>query len=98
MRANELIESEILKMVYKSINNQAPIYPMEMFARLSDSCKRERRNTKTDLDILHCKLTSGQRCFSHKSAKLWSGLSIEIKSSKNYEIFKNHIFNIKVKS
>ena len=49
---NELIESETLKMVYKSVNNQAPIYLTEMFFRLSDACKRELRNTKTDLSFL----------------------------------------------
>ena len=48
---NELIESETLKMVYKSVNNQAPIYLTEMFVRLSDACKRELRNTKTDLAV-----------------------------------------------
>ena len=36
---NELMESEILEMVYMSINNQASIYLMEMFVRLPDSCK-----------------------------------------------------------
>ena len=29
---NELIESETLKMVHKSVNNQAPIYLTEMFS------------------------------------------------------------------
>ena len=32
---NELIESEILKIVYKSVSNQAPSYLTEMFVRLS---------------------------------------------------------------
>ena len=67
---NELIESETLKMVCKSISNQALIYLIEMFFRLSDSCRRGLRNTKTDLAIPHCKSTFGQRCFSHKDAKL----------------------------
>ena len=85
-------------MTYKSINNQAPIYLTKMFVRLSDSCKRKLRNTKTDLVISDCKSMFGQRCFSHKGVKLWNDFSIEIKSSKNYEIFKNHILNVKVKS
>ena len=48
---NELIESETLKIVYKSLNDQAPIYLTEMFVRLSETCKRELCNTKTDLAI-----------------------------------------------
>ena len=60
---NELIESENLKMVYKSVNNQAPIYLTEMFVRLSDACKRELRNTKTDLVVPRRKSAFGQKCF-----------------------------------
>ena len=41
---NELIESETLKMVYKSVNDQAPTYLAEMFVRVSDSSKRVLRN------------------------------------------------------
>ena len=92
---NELIESETLKMVFKSVNNQALTYLTEIFVRLSDSCKRELRNTKTDLAVPHSKTTFGQNCFSHKGAKLWNNLSFEVKSSINYGIFKNHICNVK---
>ena len=90
---NELIESETLKMVYKSVNNQAPIYLTEMFVRLSDACKRELRNTKTDLAVPRRKSAFGQKCFSYKGAKLWNDLSVEVKSSKSYEIFKKRINN-----
>ena len=79
------------KMVYKSVNNQALIYLTEMFLRLSDSCKRELHNTKTDLVVLHRKSVFGQKCFSYKGAKLWNNLSVEVKSSKSYEIFKKGI-------
>ena len=60
----ELIESETLKMVYKSISNQVSIYLTEMFVRSPESCKRERRNTKTDLAIPHYKSTFGQMLLS----------------------------------
>ena len=80
-------------MVYKSVNDQAPIYLTEMFARLSDTCKRELRNTKTDLTVPRRKSAFGQKCFSYEGAKLWNDLSIEVKSSKSYEIFKKRINN-----
>ena len=90
---NELIESETLKKVYKSVNNQAPIYLTEMFVRLSDACKGELRNTKTDFAVPRRKSAFGQKCFSYKCAKLWNDLSVEVKSSKSYEIFKKRINN-----
>ena len=80
---NELIESETLKMVYKSINNQAPIYLTEMFVRLSDA----------RMAVPQRKVAFGQKCFSYKGAKLWNDLSVEVKSSKSYEIFKTRINN-----
>ena len=69
------------------------IYLTEMFARLSDTCKRELRNTKTDLTVPRRKSAFGQKCFLYKGAKLWNDLSIEVKSSKSYEIFKKRINN-----
>ena len=56
----ELIESETLKMVYKSMSNQVSNCLTEMFVRSPKSCKRERRNTKTDLAIPHYKSIFGQ--------------------------------------
>ena len=77
----------------ESVNNQAPIYLTEMFVRLSDACKRELRNTNTDLAVPHRKSAFRQKCFSYKGAKLWNNLSVEVKSSKSYEIFKKRINN-----
>ena len=74
-------------------NSQAPIYLTEMFARLPDTCKRELRNTKTDLTVPCRKSAFGQKSFSYKGAKLWNDLSVEVKSSKSYEIFKKRINN-----
>ena len=46
---NELIDSETLTMVHKSINNQAPICLTEMLAMLSASWTRELRNIKAEV-------------------------------------------------
>ena len=75
---NELIESETLKMVYKSITDQAPAYLAAMFIKLSDSSKRELCNTKTYLAVPRCKSAFGQKCFSYKGAKLWNDLSTKV--------------------
>ena len=80
-------------MVYKAENKQAPIYLTEMFARLSDACKRKHPNTKTDLAVPRRKSAFGQKCLPYKGAKLWNDLSVEVKSLKCYEIFKKRIKN-----
>ena len=65
---NALIESETLKMVFKSVNNQASTYFAAMFDKLSDSGKREIRNTKRDLAVPRCKSAFGQKCLLYKGA------------------------------
>ena len=84
--------------LYKAVNKQAPIYLTEMFARLSDVCKRELRNTKTDLAVPRLKSAFGEKCFSYKDAKLWNDLSVEAKTSKSYEMFKKRINNANTES
>ena len=46
-------------MVYQSINDLAPTYLTEMFSRLSDTCKRELRNTRSDLELPMRKSVNG---------------------------------------
>ena len=86
----------MIKDGWKAVNNQAPIYLTEMFARLSDACKGELRNTKTDLAIPLRNSAFGQKCFSYEGAKLWTDLSVEAKSSKSYKIFKKRINNASI--
>ena len=86
---NKLIELGTLKMVYKSVNDQAPTYLAAMFVKLSDSSKRELRNTKTDLAVPRCKSAFGQKCFSYKGAKLWNDLSTKVKHPKRTKYSKN---------
>ena len=57
-------------MVYKSINDLAPMYLTGMFSRLSDTSKRELSNTRSDLEIPMQKSANGQKCFSYKDAKM----------------------------
>ena len=87
----ELIESETLQMVYRSVNEHAPAYPAEMFVKLSDSGTRELRNTRTDLVIPRCKSAFGQKCVSYKGTKLWNDLSTKVNASNTYEVFKKNV-------
>ena len=78
---NEVIDCETLQMVYKLADDQASTYFTEIFARLSDSSKRELHNTETDLALPHRKWTVGQKRFSQKGSKVWNDLCTDVKSS-----------------
>ena len=90
---SEIIQMETLSMVCKSINDLAPTYLTEMFSRLSDTHKRELRNTRSDLEIPMRKSAYGQKCFSYKGAKMWNCLSLESKLSPTLKTFKKSIAN-----
>lgn len=77
-----------LCMAYKAINGLAPDYLKERFRRLSDKCKRELHNTKTDLEIPLYKSALGQKCFSNQDATVWNHLSLHTKLSPILKGFK----------
>ena len=45
-------------MVYRSLNNEVPIYPTSLLRRLSQNTTKELRNTKTDLKLPLLKTSS----------------------------------------
>ena len=57
----ELIETETVKMVYRSINHEAPEYLTGLFQRLSENCAKQLRNTSTDLCVPFLKTPCGQK-------------------------------------
>ena len=77
-------------MVYKSVNDQAPIYLIEMFVRLSDACKRELRNTKTDLAVPRRKSAFSQKCFHIRMLNY--GAIFQLKS--NHQILMKYSKNV----
>ena len=80
----KLIETETVKMVYGSINHQAPEYLTGLFQRLSETCARQLCNTSTDLYVPLLKTTCGQKCFSYRGAKLWNDLRRESKMANTF--------------
>ncbi len=87
----ELIHIESKTMVFKSLNELAPQYMESLFERNWQFSSRSLRNTETDLRIPKKISTNGQRCFSFRGAKLWNGLSAELKKSPSLNIFKKTI-------
>ena len=92
---NDLIETETLKMVYRSINHEAPEYLTGLFQRLSETSARQLRNTSTDLDVPFLRTACGQKGFSYRGAKLWNDLTRERKMANTFTQFKSSLKNDK---
>ena len=84
----ELIETETARMVYRSINKEAPNYLTTLFERLSDNSVKQLRNTYTDLKLPLLKTSIGQRCFSYRGARLWNKLGAVVKTAQTLHQFK----------
>ena len=95
LTVNDLIETETLKMVYRSINHEAPEYLTGLFQRLSETSARQLRNTSTDLDVPFLRTACGQKCFSYRGAKLWNDLTRERKMANTFTQFKSSLKNDK---
>ena len=91
---NDLIETETLKMVFKSKNQLAPEYLNSMFVKVSEFRNRQLRDSDTDLYVPLLKTARGQKCFSYRGAKLWNSQQTEVKKAKSFTQFvtslKNH--------
>ena len=101
LTVNDLIETETLKMVHRSINHEALEYLTGLFQRLSETSARQLRNTSTDLHVplLRTALLriakKGQKCFSYRGAKLWNDQNRERKMANTFTQFKSSLKNDK---
>ena len=83
----EIIDLESARIVYKSLNGDAPSYMSDMFTKVNVSTTRSLRNSDYDLRVPFLKTTTGQRCFSYRGAKLWNGLSKKTKNTPTLKKF-----------
>ena len=90
---NDLIESETIKMVYKSINQQAPEYLASMLLRLSEISKRQLRDSDTDLHVPFKEPHVAKKSFSYRGTKLWNYQNTEAKKAKSFAHFKKPLKN-----
>ena len=75
----EIMDLESAKIVYKSLNGDAPSYMSDMFTKVNVSTTRSLRNLDYDLRVPFLRTTTGQRCFSYQGAKLWNGFLKRLK-------------------
>ena len=83
----ELLDLETLKMVFKSLNGDAPSYMSDMFTRVSETTSRVLRNSNINLRTPMLRTSAGQGCFSFRGASLWNGLQNELKGAPTIKKF-----------
>ena len=80
-------------MVHKCINKLVPDYLADKFKLRSQVHNRQTRSSGA-LDIPLCRLSTGQRSFAFRGAKLWNSLNNNIKSLKCPKNFRRHFANV----
>ena len=80
-------------MMYKCINKLVPDYLIEKFTLRSQTHTRNTRQ-RDQLNIPRCRLTTGQRSFTYRGAKLWNNLRDNVKSSDSVKVFRKKIVNL----
>ena len=87
----DMIKVETACMVYKSINDPAPDYLSEIFTKNSACCRKNLKNTATDLQVPLMKTCNGQRAFSCRGARVWNHLDLEFKQESSFKAFKDAV-------
>ena len=80
-------------MVYKCINKLVPDYLFEKFTLRSQIHTGNTRQ-RDQLNIPRCRLTTGQRSFTYRGAKLWNNLRDNVKSSDSVKVLRKKIVNL----
>ena len=80
-------------MMHKCINKLVPDYLADMFRLRSQIHSRQTRSSGA-LDIPLCRLSTGQRSFAFRGAKLWNCLNDNIKSLKCPRDLRRHFANV----
>ena len=82
----EMIEFEIVIMVYKSLHGLAPNYMQLMFTTLAENNSLSLRNTDADIRILRFATAHGQRTFSYRGVTVWNKVSFPFTFNYLYRV------------
>ena len=85
---NEMVRQESTSMVYKPVNNQAPIYLTTLFNRVSSVTNRFIRSSEFNIRPPRPKTKHGQNCFAHRGAIVWKSLPNDCKKANSVQSFK----------
>ena len=85
---NNMIYQESASMVYKAVNNQAPIYLTTLFNRVSSVTSRSLRNSELNIRPPRLKTKHGQNCFAYRGAMVWNSLPSDCKKANSFQSYK----------
>ena len=83
----ERIHFKLLLLMYRAINNSAPVYLSELIEEINYE-RQTRSMTNGDVRVPRTKLSFGDRAFSVCGPKEWNKLSLDIRQSPSLASFK----------
>ena len=79
-------------MMYKSLNNSAPDYMMDLFNKVAESHSRNLRSVENDLLMIPFSRTRYyDHSFAIQGAKQWNSLPIDIRNAQSLDSFKHNV-------
>ena len=86
------IQYHASNMMYKSLNDLAPDYMMDLFNKVSESHSRNLRSVENDLLMIPFSRTRYyDRSFAIQGAKQWNSLPIDIRNAQSLDSFKHNV-------
>ena len=93
LSVNDKLYLNDVVMMFKCVNKLVPDYLVEKFTFRSQMHSKNTRQS-SQLNIPRCRLTTGQRSFAYRGAKLWNALVDNIKSTESVNVFKTRIVKL----
>ena len=91
LSVKEMIMKETTTMMYKSLNDLAPKYLIDLFVRLFDFHILELRNPKSNFAVPLMRTVSGQKVFSYRGKNVWNKFNNIIKQGPSVYSFKSRL-------
>ena len=95
LNIEQLIKLQTVKVVYKTLHNEAPHYMKELIHKLSDTRSRQLRNSFTDRYIPRLMTSMSQKSFGYRGVRFCNDLIDEAKKSKHLHGFQKNSFQTK---
>ena len=82
-------------LVHKCLHHRIPIYLKDKFVYRSQVHNRQLRSVdNNDLNLPHCWLSTGQRSFAFREAKVWNSLPLDLKLTPSLRTLKKNVCEV----
>ena len=79
-------------MLHKCLHHRVPIYLKDKFVYRSQAPNRQLRSVdNNDLNLPHCRLSTGRTSFAFRGAKVWISLPLDLKLTPSLRTFKKDV-------